>query len=102
MHWDSIHRPEQVLFLAQDLISSRTKTEPLLVSEREMVHCLDPFQGFLPEGAIEKLCPIVRGHNDFTVLTTNQLGMIDDGRLLNHPRYVVKASNFGAMESLFK
>ena len=28
--------------------------------------------------------------------------MIDNGRLLNHPRYIVKASNFGATESLFK
>ena len=61
-----------------DVISNQDRTF-VGVGGCEVVHCLDPFQGFLSEGAIEKLCPIVRGHNDFTVLTTNQLGMIDDG-----------------------
>ena len=97
-----LHRPEQVLFLAQDCCVVLNQDRTCVgVGECEVVHCLDPFQGFPSEGAIEKLCPIVCGHNDFTVLTTNQLGMIDDGRFLNHPRYVVKASNFGATESLF-
>ena len=36
------------------------------------------------------------------ILSANELGMVDSGRLFNHPRYIIEASNFGATESLLK
>ena len=37
-----------------------------------------------------------------TILSANQLGMTDNGRLLHHLFYAMKTSNFGAAENLFK
>ena len=67
-----------------------------------MVHYLYPFQDILPKRTLEKLCPVICWNDGLTILSANQLGMIDSGRILDHPRYVIKASNFGATESLLK
>ena len=67
-----------------------------------MVHRLYPFQGILPKRTVEKLCPVICWNDDLTILSADQLGMSDSGRILDNPRYVIKASNFGATESLLK
>ena len=70
--------------------------------EGEVVQSFYPLQRLLLKGSINELSPVVCQHDDFSILCADKLSVVDYSRLLDNSGNVVKESNFGATENLFK
>jgi hypothetical protein len=66
------------------------------------VKAFNSIKGLSPIELREKIRPIVLAYNDRAIFMSNQLGMVNLGRIIHHPGYVIQTPDFGPLEELFQ